>query len=441
MNKFFLLLVFLLSVLQKPLIAEKDLQLITLENGMKLAIKKIESSPEDVQFRLLAFGGFNNFSNEVKVSARLAAQIAWESGLGDLSVDQVFALMHQNSIDITSKIQAFSREITGTCHKDSLGVALELVNWLFMKAKVSQEAVELMVEKTENVLRNRPLDRELTYDDIRYAINTNHHRYFKPFTIKSLRKIDAELVEAIYRDAFGDPKEYVAVIVGDVDLEKAVEFAKKFLGSIEFTGKRAYAFTKPATIPPFPEFPVKKNISNIERGGSGISVEYTFPVFLKNKLSLREYKLLTFITQLLEKKIRDTFLSTQKRSFGVDVGYILPFYPFLDSPWLDIQYRTESVYQEQTEREIFLILEELQKEGPTAEEINYIKKYLESADEFWTKESSFWVNNLTNFLLWGWNLNEVLYEFSDQEEPTSKQIQDFLKANILLDRYTRIISQ
>lgn len=438
MNSFFSLL-FSATLFLSPLFAEKDLKLIKLDNGMKVAIKKIEDSSTDIQFRLLAFGGFNNFSNEIKVSARLAAQIAWESGFEDLSVDQIFALMHRNSVDINSRIQSFSREITGACHKDSLDVALKLINWVFMKGQVSQEAVDFMVEKTEETLRNRPLDKELSRDDIRYAINTNHHRYFKPFTIKSLRKIDAELVEAIYRDAFGDPKEFVVVIVGDLDIEKTEEIVQTYLASIVFRGKGEYQFKEPKTIPPFPEHSVKRTLSGMGRGINGISVEYTFPILLDGKLTFKEYNLLTFITQLLEKKIRDTFFFIEKRSFGIDVGFTLPFYPFLSSPWLDIQYRTDNIYQEETEQEIFSILSLLRERGPTEEEICYIRGYLESVDEFWIKESSFWVNNLSNFLLWGWDLDEVLYRFSDQEAPTSRQIQDFLH-KIPLDRYTRIIS-
>jgi predicted Zn-dependent peptidase len=436
-------LMFLLSA-RSPVLSKEfeneTLRVVTLANGMKLALKALPDSVEDVQFRLLALGGFNSFSNDVKVSARLAAQAAWESGLDGYTSDQLFVMMHNETIDMTSKVLPFSREVVGSCHQESVESALKLVHWLFMNVEISASSVEKIVQHTESALRNRAEDQKLAYDDIRYAINTNHHRYFKPFTIKSLRKVDPKLVEAVYRDAFGDPKEFVAVIVGNINIEEVLGYAKKFLETIHPKGKGEYVFDSPIVVPPFPKTPVKKSISGDIRRTKSMAAEYTFPVALQGKLTLKEYKLLTFCTQLLEKKIRDAFLSTKRNSFGVDVSYVIPFYPYLDAVWLDIQYLTENAYLEQEEKEIFAIFKGFRENGPTFADMEFIEEYLVSSDEFWTKENSFWVNNLSNFLLWDWSLNEVLYTFSKQNRLTRKEVQEFFQTRLSLDRYTRVIT-
>lgn len=122
--------------------------------------------------------------------------------------------------------------------------------------------------------------------------------------------------------------------------------------------------------------------------------------------------------QIIEGRLRNEITNKMNLSYGVDVSYEFPVYPFLDNPWISIRFRCEEKTICSLKEIVLVELRRLQAKGATSEELMMIKKLEKGSQEFWLKDDFYWVTMLTNYYLWGWNpekidqQNTAIYDFS-----------------------------
>src|ERR1700722_9796284 len=91
-----------------------------LKNGLKVILQPTDFEPDNLSLQLFSMGGFASYNSDLRPSARLAAEIAWESGIDDRTADQLSCDLYDDSIDFEIKIQPFDRFIEASCPTISL---------------------------------------------------------------------------------------------------------------------------------------------------------------------------------------------------------------------------------------------------------------------------------------------------------------------------------
>ncbi len=405
---------------------------VTLANGMKVILKPTDFDSDEVFVRITAQGGYAALPKEQYTTGELATQIAWESGLGNSSADQISALLYEYSIEWQAKIQPYSRMLEGSCEEEGLMTYFELVHKFFNEPRFTQEGFQTAINQVKEGIQKRRQDFETHFDDAVKAVNTQERDALHSFTAADVEKVQLDSAKKIYQEAFANPAEFVCVIVGSFDREKLMPALQKYLGSI--AKKEGRNWNQLQTQPKFPTG-VSSHVVAIHTRADCLT-QITFP--LTADLDDAKLHLVELTCQVMEGRLRQHFRKTLDTSFGVDVGYEFPFYPMTNSPWLTIQFRSEPQKIKPLTDAIIAQIQKLQEEGPTPEELREAKAQQKRSDEFWLKDNYFWAVALSNYYLWGWNPTSILQNVEDKTPFTRDECKKVMTKQIKVDNYSII---
>ena len=408
---------------------------LTLENGMKVILRPTHAEADEICIQILAPRGYSSLKKKDRVSGRLAASIAWESGVGPYDADQLSSKMYRNGVDLFPNINAFSRTIDGSTDADGLDTFMEIVHLIFTDSQMKNSAMKQVVANRKRTIINRPLDIELAFEDQFISLNTQNLNPLRPLPLEDLGSLDLQEAGNIFRSSFSDPSEFTVVLVGYFDIDEVKEIIAKRLATIP----KGEGFKLPAASKP-PEFPTGITVKKIFIDDTSDSLtRLTFPII--KVMDQNTFEGLNVLTQVIETRLRNVLREEMESSQGVDVAYQMPLFPSTDPTWLTIQFRSEPKKEEKIRNIILKQLEVLRKEGPTDEEIEMVRNNQTRIDEFWLRYNCFWQANLSNYYIWGWDPNGILHDYQESPYLSKSMIQQALIDDMPLDNYTVLISE
>lgn len=402
-----------------------------LKNGMKVVLKPSNFEEDEIVFHLSAKGGFSELKSSQRGSGELAASIAWESGVGDLTSDQIFALLYEHSIEFTPKITAFGRSIEGSSNEEGLETLLQLTHLYFTQPKFNQEAFHTVINYTKENIRNIAQDIDSTFKNAFIRVNAKSLDALRPLNLKDIQKADFGISKQFFEQSFTNPADFVCVIVGNFNIDKINLLVKKYLASIP-QSKKAMNPTK--AIPAF--FP--KGIIEKKEVHNRLSENLTrITIPLQINLNEEVFHRLELFCHIVEGRLRRVAGKEKNTMHGIHVAYELPLYPYNEFPWLTIQFSGHANMMDKNAKAIIAELARLQKDGLADNEIMDVKIQQARNDNFWHKDNDFWALILSNYYLWNWNPSFILKNWSDPKL-TSKVYYKDLITSFSLENYTAI---
>lgn len=408
---------------------------ITLKNGMKVWLKPTQDEEDEVSLRMIAEGGYSLLPEDQRGSGEMATQVAFESGLGDLSSDQLSVLLYEESVEFNARILPFSREIEGGSRRGSLPTLLNIIRKYFMEQRFTKEAFNTVVRQNKEALKARGEDHKTYFEDNFKILNTQNYHFLKPFKLKYVENAELETIKDFFEFAFANPADFVCVIVGDFNQEEIVKVLEETLGSIP-KKKPKMTLIKP-TLPTFPNGVTTKVITYPGRNDS--LARMTFPMTRPMEETLVHP--FTVGIQILELRIREMLTKKFQSSQSVNVTYELPLYPMLAFPWVVVQYRTEPKKVAQVQDLIIQTIRTFMEKGPTDEEVQMMENIITRNEEYWLKDNDFWLGSLTNHAIWGWSSQGVIVHHEKMDRLSPQQVKKVIEAYLKSDNYTWIYTQ
>lgn len=407
-----------------------DVTQLQLSNGMVCCLKSTDFETDEVFFKLAALGGYASLKPEELASGQLAEEIAWESGMGGMTSDQVSLFLYENSLEFVPEIFPFSRTIQGEGQEQSIEAFLQCIKMLFTSQQFTQEglkAAKIVSKETISKLKN---DSDRSYEAAFLRVNTQNFPGLKPMAVEDLDKVDFDKAKDFFRRCFSDPADFVCVITGNFDVAKVSQLIEQYLAFIP--KPMVGSGLKKSFSVPFPPGITETTIQLINQ--TSCLTHVTFPLQVKvNDLNIHE---IAFMCQIIEARLRQVITEKMNLSYGVDVSYEFPVYPLLDNPWISIRYRCEQNIIGSLKDIVITELKRLQSQGVTAVEVEIIKKLEENSQEFWLKDDFYWVSMLTNYYLWEWNPEKIDYKNSSIQNLSVDAINKILKQAISLSNYS-----
>jgi len=415
---------------------EKDYQTInvtvlTLENGMRVLLKPTLSDSEEIAFMLAAPNGYASFGKEERPSARLAARMALRSGPGALSYDELAELMYEKSFEMVANVGPFSRSIEGVALKEGVEPFLKMIRLFFTETQLTGEAFDAVVKEEKEIIRNRPFDLDQTFESLAGSLNTQKSGTLKQLTLHSLERVEFEKAQRAFQKLFFDPSDFYFVVVGSFNLNEMKQEIIKQLGAIPHSQSEGLAPSREEAF--FPKGIVRREAPPPHRS-SEVRTLLTFPV--KISLNEKNYQGLQLAAQIIEARLREMIREKYGRTLGVDVAYELPFYPRLSPVWIAVQFHSSPEKVKEMEKLVVGAIRNLQEKGPTEKEIAFVRNLQKNADEFWLGDNSFWLANLTNYALWGWDPDSIVQDYDKQPYLEHEKMKELLKNSISTDNYT-----
>lgn len=423
---------------EQPLIEkipEVGVTRVTLKNGMRLILKPTDFEADEVIIRFFASGGYGSLKQEDRIIGALASGVLWESGLSDLSADQVSVLLYENSVDFSVKIKPFFRLIEGTCDEDGLKTFFKVTNWVFTQPNFTKNGLNEVKLKSKTVFEKKAIDFDNVYEDRFMAINTQNHNAFKPFVFEEMQNVELKKIETVFKQFFSSPQDFVVTIIGDFEIETILPLIDKYLAVIPSKNSSiSYNFNHFT----FPNKIIEENIPLYSKTGSLSRI--TFPI--KNRVNQDNIREVALACQAIEVRLRTVLTEKFGATYGIDVAYEFPFYPYLYHPWITLQFRSEPEAIAAISKTILAELQSLQNQKHSFLETEIEDAILQQkrSDEFWMHDNYYWSVVLSNYSLWNWDLKNLLTNLSAHSEDTPQKIQNDLKTFFDLNRYTIISS-
>lgn len=414
---------------------EVKLTQLRLSNGMTIWLKPTDFEHDEIFIKLAALGGYGSLPAGDRPSGELAASIAWESGMGDMTSDQVSVLLYENSLEFAPKIHTFHRSIEGVSGKEGLEAFLQCVKMVFTQQKFTKEGLKTALANARNILAKLACDYDYVYEAMFLNINSQGVKALQPLSTNDLSKVKLLVAKDFFQRAYSDPSEFVCVFVGSIDIEKTKALIVKYLGTIP---KKAVPTNMVQTFNEvFPKGITEREIKLPKRLDSLTRI--TFP--WKRVMDEKKIYKMGFTCQVIEARLRKVITEKMKLSYGIDVSYEFPFYPFLEDPWMSIRFRCDLNRVETIKQLILAELKHLQEKGVSGEEIEGIK-YLEAgSDEFWLHDNFYWMSMLTNYYLWKWDPQWIYRASVLTQDLTPEKIHHLLKTGFSLENYSVITAK
>lgn len=421
---------------QKSLIAQKEplkaigaVQL-KLSNGMTVCLKSTDTDTGEFYFKLAALGGYGSLGPKNIYSGRLADRIAWESGMGGMTSDQVSVFLHENSLEFVVEITAFSRTIVGNGLVENLDSFLKCVKMVFTEQQFTEEGFNAAKILAKDTISKMSRDNEHAYEEAFLRVNTQNFSALRPFTVEDLAKVKFDKAKKFFQQSFSDPSEFYCVITGNFDVETAAKLVEKHLAAI-VKSDAGFNLNKSFNVP-FPPG-ITKTVIKLPNQTSCLT-HITFPLQIAiNDSNISE---ISFMCQIIEARLRRVITEKMDLSYGVDVSYEFPVYPFLNNPWISIRYRCEDDLVSKLHDIVIAELKRLQTNGATLEEVLTIKKLEKGSQEFWLKDDFYLVSMLENYYLWGWNPEKIDYQNTPIYSITVESVNELLRKAISLANYS-----
>lgn len=410
--------------------SELNITEIVLKNGMHVILKPTNFENDEVIYKLTASGGYGTMPADDVCSGQLAAQIGWESGMGDLTSDQISVLLYEHSLEFFPKIYSFYRTIDGLSTRDGVDAFLKCLNMFFTKQQFNREGFKTVIAQVKDSTYKSCLDCESFYESQYLAVNTREMRALQVFKQADVEKVNFDVSKRFFHECFTNPADFTLVIVGSFDLEKVKSAISERLGSIP-ASIQPKEFAQPNEFS-FPQGITKSTISISSRKDSltRITLPLTVPLNEKNIASFE------CACQIIEARLRRVITEQMKLSYGVDVAYEFPLFPSMLNPWISIQFRCDQKKIDVLTHTILTELANLQKVGPTLDEVNQVKKFQAASEEFWLHDNTFWVSTLSNFYLWKWDPLLLIKHTEETKLVTLENMTEILKTYFDLSHYS-----
>jgi zinc protease len=417
------------KVVERGEIPEVGVTRLRLSNGIEVFVKPTDFQDDDIQFVGQALGGTSVVSDEDLPSAVFAASIVGESGWGGHSITDLRKLLTGKVAAAAPFFEGRRHGITGSSTVADLPTALELCVLAMTAPNRDPAAFQRFRERVRADLVNRANDPAARYADRRIAVNTKDHPRARPMTLERLDEIDQEKAVRFYEACFANPSGFSFVFVGNVDADRLAPLLERTIGSLPAAPGPPSRFVEREI--PFPEDVVRETV----RAGSEpkARTDLTFPSY--DGTDPFEWHRLRTAASILGRRLRVRLREDLGATYGVGVAYQHEIVGPADGKF-GIGFGSDPSEAEALVTEIFAAIEELRRDGPTAEEVATEKELQYRELETALEQNGFWVGSLAALRIRDRPLVEVLDRRQRIDELSAESIQRAFREHLPPERYT-----
>lgn len=212
----------------------------TLSNGAKVYLLPTAHKKDEVLMTAYSSGGHSVMNDKDYFSARLMTTALMTSGVGDLSSADLSKALSGKIVYVTPFLSELSETIDCSTTPSDYETMLKLVYMYFTEPRFDEEAFKMDMQKTkENLISRKKNPFSALQDSVTY-IRGNHHFRSSNLILdpNDIDKVDFNRIKEIYKQAFGNPGDFVFVLTGAIDLVKAKPLIEKYIGGLNGTHRK-----------------------------------------------------------------------------------------------------------------------------------------------------------------------------------------------------------
>jgi zinc protease len=420
------------SVRERREIPELGVTVLTLSNGVEVWLKPTDFRNDQVLFTAYSRGGTSLGADDY-YNASLSTSLVGLAGLGGFNPVDLGKVTAGKIANAGSYMSAYTHGVSGNATPRDLETALQLTHLLFTapNREMGAEAFVLMRRRLEAALANQAQNPGTVFGERVRAINTMNHPATRSLTLEDLPKLDPDRMQTYFDARFANAADFTFFFVGTFKVEDITPLLTTYLASLPSRGAATASFTDDRM--KFPASIVRETVVKGQEPRSQTAMTF----FADTGLDEFETHRVRAAAQVLQIRLRELLREELGGTYSVGVGYSdnspVPGYGYTT-----VQFGSSPENAEKLTKAVLTEVDRLQREGPSAPDINVVKETEKNDLETSYKQNGYWLNSLQAMHLLGRDPRRILQRTERAESLNQENVHAALRKYFPLDRYTII---
>ncbi len=387
-----------------------------LSNGVHVILKPTTFKNDEISFRAVSPGGYSLVDNKTLISAKLAAAIERESGVGPFTRLQLNKLLTGKIVRVSPYIDELHEGLRGACTKKDLQTMFQLIYLNFTEPRFDSTAFLAYKNKVMRYLQNLSRNPGFVYGDSVQAALTQHNPRYRSLTPQLLNQVDLKTAEQFYRDRFADASDFTFIFVGSFTPDTLKPFIEKYLGALPSLNRHekwrdvTYSYPKTVIDRSLHKGMEPKSIQTVIFFGP---FQWSLPNVIKGH----------FVSEILNIKLREHLREDKSGTYAPSVRDRFSHYP-RQRYQIQIRYTCSPERVDELNAAMFKQVDSLRNFGTTEKYLNKVKEMDLHEYKDSMRENPYWLNRLQFAVLNDIPLEHIL------------KIDDLIQAVTLQDVHT-----
>lgn len=299
-------------------------------NGVRVIVTSNEIVAGQVTFQAASPGGSSLVADADVVDALYAPDVVTSSGVAGFAQSELSELLADHDVSVGAWLTPYTENLGGTVAAADLETLFQLLHLYMGEPRFDPVALRQVQRANEPLVDDPGSDRDLAASDAlldaRYGGGDLRHAVLP--TPEQFATLDLDGVERVWRDRFGDPSDWVFVLAGDVDVDRVVELAGRYLATLPGTGatERWIDLDRPA-----PAGVVREVVHAGTGDSSSATLLFTSPVpavdgALRATADVVDEVVNTRLTDVVRERLGESYSPFAVTSISSDPGPVIETY-------------------------------------------------------------------------------------------------------------------
>jgi zinc protease len=410
-------------------ISEIGVTVLTLSNGVEVWLKPTDFRNDQIIFTSYSRGGLSLALPADYNNASLSTSLVSLGGFGGFSPTDLSKLLAGKIANASPSLSSTTQGIGGSSTPKDLETALQLVYLEFTAPNEDPTAFALLKQRLEANLANQAQSPGAVFAERVRRINTMDHYTARPLKTEDLPGLEAARMREFYKQRFANAADFTFFFVGAFKVPEIRPLLETYLGSLPSKGTRSASFGDMKL--QFPTNVVREKVTKGQEPRSQTVMSF----FADTGLDELETHRAQAATSVLEMRLRDILREKLGGTYSVGVGYSntapLPGYGTTS-----VQFGSAPENVESLTAAVLSEIERLQKEGPSAADVQAIKEQEKNGLEDALLQNGYWLNSLQTVHLLGRDARRIPLRIERAESLSQQNIHEALKKYFPLQRHT-----
>jgi len=384
-----------------------DIKKMTLSNGIEVYYKNTDFDTDYVEFKAFSYGGTSLFSDKEAKTLVKVLGYGNSSGIGGFKTYELKKVLSGKDVIVSPYVGIYDQGLSGESKRTDMETLFQLIYLNFTNVNKDEETYRTVINRSKEWFKNQGLNPKRVFQNtILKTYNEGNPRYLNNFENNNFAKIvDSISYNEVYKkytERFTDAGDFKFFFIGDFEEGKLKEYAETYLASLpNIEGKEAYKLHKFEPKLSEKEVVIYKGLAEKAQ----VQINYSSPA----KYNAKENKAMLIFKTILERKLRNAIREEKSGTYGIRASFShngRPIPKYNGS----ISFECDPENAEDLKNEVFKVLNEFVKIGPTKKEVESVKEQWSLDRKKQLRQNGFWLSKMRSKIYWKKDLAKMFDE-------------------------------
>ena len=205
-------------------------------NGVRVALNTSMIVEGQVAFEARSPGGLAVLSDADVPAADAAGAVVGQSGIATYGPVELEDFLSDKDVGLQAVVDSFTEGFLGSASTSDLETLFQLIHLSMTEPRVDPVVLEQYLDDELAIASDPSIDPGYAGSSALLNARYDDPRYLFP-TVDSLNSVNADDIDRVYRDRFGDASDFSFSFSGDFDVAEVVELSRRYLGTLPSSGR------------------------------------------------------------------------------------------------------------------------------------------------------------------------------------------------------------